>query len=74
MEFYLYCLLFVVAGVPLIGYALKKILELGKFMYNRYPLIRRFFDEYAENFGVGLLITIATLVVYGILRWFGVFP
>jgi hypothetical protein len=73
MMFYAYCLLFVVAGVPLIGYVLKKVIELGKFMYGRYPLIRRFFDEYAENFGVGLLITVATLAIYGILRWFGLF-
>jgi hypothetical protein len=68
---YLYGFLFVIAGVPLIGYLLKKGIELGKFMYKRYPMIAKFFDEYAENFGVGLLITVVCLIIYSVSRWIG---
>lgn len=71
MQFYIYCLLFAVIGIPLIGYAVRQGIRLGKYMYREYPFIAKFFDEYVEHFGVGLIITVVAAIAYGLARWMG---
>lgn len=71
MEFWIYLATFVVIGIPLIGYVVLQGIELGKWAYKKYPFIQNFFDQYAENFGIGLIITVVTAVIYIVARWLG---
>lgn len=65
-----YVVLFVISGVPLIGFTVDAFINFGRYVYRTYPFIRKFFDEYFDHYGLGLIITIVTIVVYGLLHWF----
>ena len=71
MNFWLYVILYAIIGVPLVGYAVIQGRKLGLHLYEKYPFIKKFFDNYAENYGIGLIITVVTIVVALVARWFG---
>ena len=72
MNIWLYVFLFAILGIPLVGYLVRNLVKLGVKVYDKYPIVRKFFDDYAEHYGIGLIITVVAGVVYGVLRWFGV--
>lgn len=63
-QFWGYLLLFVVIGVPLIGYVVRTVIRAGKYLYRNFPFIKRFFDEYYEHFALGTIVTIVVGIVY----------
>lgn len=68
-----YIVLFVVIGVPLVGFAVRNLVRFGKYVYRSFPFLQRFFDEYYEHFALGSIITIGCAIVYAILHfWIGV--
>jgi hypothetical protein len=71
MEFYLWLAVYVVIGVPVVGYLARQLVRLGKVMYGRFPAIRFFFDTYWENYGIGLGLTVVGFLCIGIGRFMG---
>lgn len=73
IKFWFYIFLFVVIGIPLIGFAVRNLIRFGKYVYRSFPFMQRFFDEYYEHFALGSVITIICVVVWAILHfWVGV--
>lgn len=71
MEFYLWLAAYVIIGVPVFGWLSRQFVRLGKVMYNRFPVIRAFFDSYWENYGLGLGLTVVAVLVLVVARWMG---
>ena len=72
MNIWVYVFLFAILGIPLVGYLVRNLIKLGIKVYDKYPIVRKFFDDYAEHYGIGLIITVVAGIVYGVLRWFEV--
>lgn len=72
MSIWVYIFLFAILGIPLVGYLVRNLVKLGQHIYARYPIFRKFFDDYAEHYGIGLIITVIAGILYGILYYFGV--
>lgn len=73
IKFWFYILMFVVIGVPLIGFAVRSMVRIGKYVYRSFPFLQRFFDEYYEHFALGSIITIGCAIVYAIFHyWIGI--
>ena len=72
IKFWFYVFLFVIFGIPLVGFAVRNIVKFGRFIYNKYPFLQKFFDEYYEHFALGTVICALTAAGYGILYWIGI--
>lgn len=69
MNIYLYVILFAIFGIPLFGFVVHNMIKFGKYAYSNSPFIRKFFDDYGENYGIGFIISLIALIVYSVLRW-----
>jgi hypothetical protein len=72
MSIWLYVIIFAIIGVPFVGFAVRQFIKFGRWIYKEMPLLRSFFDNYADNYGIGVAITIVCGIIYAVLRWFGV--
>lgn len=69
----MYVLAFVIVGIPLVGFITRSFVRVGKIIYQEFPFVKKFFDEYFEHFGLGSLIVGLGVVVYLVLHWIGIF-
>jgi hypothetical protein len=69
LQFFLYLTLFVIFGVPLVGFAVRNLVRFGSFLYKKYPFLQKFFDEYYEHFALGAVIVVIASIMYGLARW-----
>lgn len=72
LQFWFYIFLFVIFGVPLIGFIVRNVVRFGRYVYKSFPFLQKFFDEYYEHFALGSAISIFAVLVYGVLYWIGV--
>jgi hypothetical protein len=64
VQFILYVFLFVIIGVPLIGFAVRNLVRFGRYVYKSFPFLQKFFDDYFEHFAYGTIIVVVAGVVY----------
>lgn len=69
LQVLLYILLFVVAGVPFLGWGVRNLVRFGRYIYKSFPFLQNFFDEYFEHFALGTIITVVGGIVYLILHF-----
>lgn len=71
MSIWIYVIIFAIIGVPFVGFAVRQMIKFGRWIYKEVPILRSFFDNYADNYGIGFALTVVFGAIYSFLRWFG---